>query len=306
MKSVYLSDQQFALLLILPVFAFNVAVIGYPLAYSLMISFTDFSAINKSMAFVGLEQYEAVLSNAFVRTSLITTAKFAMISIIFTVSLSLAIALALNENFFGRGILRTVALLPWAVSEFSTSIIWNFMYSQDYGALNGLLYSLHLIPSYQAWLRPETAIYLVCLAWTWHYAPLCGFFMLSALQAIPADLYRAARIDGAGPTRRFLHVTVPRIKYAILIVLVLVTIQSFRVFDIVYMMTQGGPGMSTTVASYYIYLANFLSYNFSFASALAYLLSLITIVLGTAYFLLLTRKPRRRIVSAPTEGGTSH
>ena len=203
----------------------------------------------------------------------------------------------LNEDFRGRGILRAVVLLPWAVSEVVTATMWIFIVNPTFGALNGVLAPLRVmsLPDFD-WLSENAAIYWVAVAFVWHIAPLGTFFFLAALQTIPTDLYRAAQIDGAGSIARFIHVTLPHLKYVVLIVLVVVTVEAFREFDLIFAFTRGGPGTSTQIFPLLIYRYTFEFSQYGRAAAASYLLIAIAMILTTAYFVLLTY--RRREVGA--------
>jgi len=279
---------------ILPILALNIALIGYPLLYLLYMSLNDYDVIRGKMNFVGLKNYLDAIQDPATVGAIPRTILFSATVVAASVLLGLAMALLLNEDFRGRSVLRTIVLVPWGVSEFATSAIWRFILSDSFGSLNGLLYALGLIKNYQLWLSEQMAIFWVAAAFAWHFTPLGAFFLLASLQTIPQDIHKAAKVDGAGPFRRFWNVTLPHIRYAVLIVLVLATMEAFRAFDVFYVMTGGGPGVATEVLTFHIYRQEFYYFNLGGAAATSYILTLIILVLAAVYFVMLTRRRRGR------------
>ena len=183
--------------------------------------------------------------------------------------------------------------------------MWIFIVNPTFGALNGVLAPLEFVAPDFNWLSENAAIYWVAVAFVWHIAPLGTFFFLAALQTVPSDLYRAAQIDGAGPIARFIHVTLPHLKYVVLIVLVVVTVEAFREFDLIFAFTRGGPGTSTQIFPLLIYRYTFEFSQYGRAAAASYLLIAIAMVLTTAYFVLLTYRRRQVAEIKPRLVGAS-
>ena len=293
-----LSDPQFALVIVGGVILFNTIVLVFPLIYSAWLSLHDTNVITKKQRFVGAKHYVDLLNDPQVVNSIMLSLKFTAVSVILSLAVGLAIALVLNEDFPGRGVLRAIVLLPWAVSEVVTATMWIFVVNPTFGGLNGILAPLGVVGSSHDWMGEASAIYWVAVAFVWHIAPLGAFFFLAALQTIPADLYRAARIDRAGPVARFIHVTLPHLKYVVLIVLVVVTVEAFRGFDLLFAFTRGGPGTGTQILSLLIYRYQFEFSKYGLAASASYLMIAIAMVLTTAYFIVLTY--RRRAVKTAT------
>ena len=291
-----LSDSQFGLNIVLGIILFNSLIIVAPLIYSAWISFHETNVILHRNILVGFSNYKKLIADPHVLEAISLTLHFTFVAVALSLIIGLSIALVLNEEFHGRGILRAVVLLPWAVSEVVTATMWIFIVNPTFGALNGVLAPLGLVPPNFDWLSENAAIYWVALAFVWHIAPLGTFFFLAALQTVPTDLYRAAQIDGAGPVARFIHVTLPHLKYVVLIVLVVVTVEAFREFDLIFAFTRGGPGTSTQIFPLLIYRYTFEFSQYGRAAAASYLLIALAMVLTTAYFVLLTY--RRRQVGA--------
>jgi ABC-type sugar transport system permease subunit len=289
-----LSDSNFALTIVGAVILFNVAVIILPLIYSAWISLHETNVILRKEQFVGGKHYAKLVADPQVLSSIILSLKFTAVSVVLSLFIGLGTALVLNEEFPGRGVLRAVVLLPWAVSEVVTATMWIFIVNPTFGGLNGILAPLGIVGASFDWLSEGVAIYWVAVAFVWHIAPLGAFFFLAALQTVPADLYRAARIDRAGPVARFVHVTLPHLKYVVLIVLVVVTVEAFRGFDLLFAFTRGGPGTSTQIFPMLIFRYTFELSQYGKAAGASYLLIAVALVLTTTYFVLLTYRRRER------------
>jgi len=199
--------------------------------------------------------------------------------------LGVLVALLLNQKFPGRGIVRTLVLLPWAIPPVVNALMWQWIYDSKIGALNGLLVTLGIIPEYRGWLsQPTSALLALAFADVWNVLPLAVILLLAALQKIPGELYESARIDGAGPIQLFRYVTFPWLAQTLLVVLILQTLSAIRVFDVIYVLTAGGPGTATTTLTWKTYLTTFENLDFGAGNAYAYTVSLITFGLALVYF----------------------
>ena len=285
-----LTDARFAYLLLIPILVANFLIIIYPLATSFVNSFLDINIYKGTADFVGLDNYIRLVGDSTVLKSTLTTFRFAIEGVLLAIVLAFGIALLLNEEFYGRTFLRIAVILPWAISEYSVAAMWKNILVQSYGPLNGFLYQVGLIQKHLTFLSPGHALDWLAVAWAWHWAPIGAFFLLASLQTIPLPLYSAARMDGAGVIRRFTKVIFPHMKYAFLIVTVFLTLEVLRAFDILYIMTGGGPGDLTKVLTLRIYEYYFEYSLYSYASAISYYLILIAFVVATVYFLILNKK----------------
>lgn len=298
-------DRRFAFLLSLPTLIGVLLVVGYPWLYSLWMSLHDVDMALGNWTFVGLQNYLRVFKDPIFIQSLIRTAYFAATTVIVGMILGLGMALVLNESFRGRPIMRSVLLVPWATSSVVVGILWAWIYDGQYGVLNAALFQLGLIRDYIPWLRDGfTALNLVALAWIWHQAPLAGLLLLAGLQAIPPNLYSAAKIDGASAWYRFWHITLPWLRPMLLNALILATINSIMAFDVIYVITSGGPGSATTVLSWYGYVTTFTYSRFGEGTAILYILSLLALLLAAVYIWLLYRGGSKVRVQAPAPAGT--
>jgi ABC-type sugar transport system permease subunit len=289
-----LSDGQFAWMLTLPVLIALLAVVGYPTLYSLWMSFHRIDLIFKRTEYVGWENYQwALTSPAFIHAVTITIYYTALVTI-FALAIAIGGALILNEKFRGRGIVMTLVILPWAVSLYATAIVWKYLYSPDWGMFNAVLRRLGLIDQPFNFLSEALAVPAVAVAHAWQIAPLGMYFVLASLQVIPEDLYKAAKVDRLGALGRFRHVVFPYIKAPLLIVMVLVTVEAARAFDIIFFMTGGGPGDVSTTLTWEVYRVFYKNNQYGQGAALGWLLVILTTIITTLYFLLLFWRRRER------------
>jgi len=273
-----------AWLLMLPLLVVMVAVIGWPLADTVRLSFTDARLVGTSGHFVGVDNYARMLASSNFRSTLTTTALFAVISVAAEMVLGVAAALLLNQNFHGRAIVRALMILPWALPTVVNATLWRLIYNPEYGALNAALTQLGLIDGYRSWLgEPATALAAIIVADCWKNFPLVALIALAALQAVPREMNAAALVDGAGPLARFRFVILPYLAGPLMVALVLRTIEAFKVFDIIWVMTRGGPANSTRTLSILVYQEAFSFQRAGSGASLALIVTLLITVLAVAY-----------------------
>ncbi len=274
-------------------------VVGVPLGYSLFLSLNRINPITHRWLFVGFGNYAALPGNAELWAALGRTAYFAALSMVGTTVLGAVFALLLNAQFFGRGFLRSVVLVPWAMASVSVGVLWSFLFAGDFGGVNGVLNDLGLPSLATPWLGDGfRALNLVALVHVWNQAPLSALMLLAGLQSMPASLHKAAMLDGAGPVRRFVSITLPWLKPNLLFISIIATINALMAFDVLWIMTRGGPGSATTVLSWLGYLTAFQFFKFGEGAAILYVLTLLSFILAILYFAVLG--PRR---AAPLGAG---
>jgi multiple sugar transport system permease protein len=251
----------------------------FPFAFSLVASFTDYSPIRAGGAsFVGLGNYARALSDPAFWSALGNTAFFVVGTIPFTTALALALALAVQPAFRGRTLFRVGFFVPSVVSVVVLSLVFKGLYASN-GALDGVVRALGLTPP--AWLLdPRTALPAIMAMDVWSASGYYMIIFLAGLEAIPRELYDAARLEGASRRAQLAHITLPLLKPTLLFVLVVNTVRSLQIFAEVFVMTRGGPLHSTTTVVYYLYEEAFYRFNLGYASAVAYLLFLITLALA--------------------------
>jgi ABC-type sugar transport system permease subunit len=234
--------------------------------------------------FVGLENYVEALRDPRFWGALGHTAFFAAASVGLELLIGLWLALALNRAFRGRGLVRAAVLVPWAIPTVVSALLWRFMFEGQHGIVNSLLLSTGLLGEPVVWfIDPLAAWVPVILADVWKTTPFVALLLLAGLQNIDASLYEAARIDGASIWRQFRYVTLPLLKPAILVALIFRTLDAFRVFDLIYALTGGGPGTSTEPIALYTFNALLQNLQFGYGSALSVIVFLVTFGLALLY-----------------------
>ena len=228
--------------------------------------------------FVGLDNYRAALTDQRLREAVVHTTSFAAVSVSLEIVFGMALALALDALARGRGIARVVVLLPWALPTVVAALVWRFMFESR--GIGGILDVDWLSRPFAAWVP-------IVLGDVWKSTPFVALLLLAGLQSIDASLYEAARIDGAGRWRRFTQITLPQLVPAITVAVVFRTMDAFRVFDLVYVLTGGGPGTATEVTSLYAFTTLLQDLRFGYGSALSVITFVLTFVLAIVYVRLL-------------------
>ncbi|MFK3967742.1 carbohydrate ABC transporter permease [Ensifer adhaerens] len=273
-----------AWLLMLPLLAVMIAVIGWPLIDTVRLSFTDAKLVGTEGAFVGFDNYAKMLGGSNFQRAFITTTWFAVVSVTAEMVLGVLAALLLNQQFRGRTALRALMILPWALPTVVNATLWRLIYNPEYGALNAALLQFGVIDSYRSWLgEPGSALAALIVADCWKNFPLVALIALAALQAVPRDITAASLVDGAGPFNRFRYVIMPYLAGPLLVALVLRTIEAFKVFDLIWVMTRGGPANSTRTLSILVYQEAFSFQRAGSGASLALIVTLLVTVLAVAY-----------------------
>lgn len=277
--------KRLGFVLIAPAMICIVSVLLYPLLYSAYLSlFSTFVGPGRLvLSFVGLRNYLEVLSSpdwwlAFGRTSY-----FVLYDIVVGMSMGLGIALLFSKQFRLRGVARALILFPYVLPSIVRALMWKWIYNSNYGFLDGILYQLGIIKSYIAWLSdPRLAIHMLIVANIWEGTPFAVIMYLAALQTIPLELYEASKVDGASAWQMFGKVTFPLLRPMTFTLIVMKIVATFKIFDLIYALTGGGPGSSTQVVGYLMYNTVFRSLQFGKGAAMSYLTLLI--ILGLVLF----------------------
>lgn len=287
-----LSEETFAYILNAPAIFLILALVAYPVLNSFWSSLHFYNLRRpRDYRFIGLENYAEILQSDLFWTSLRVTAIFTLGTTIAVITMSLTLAIVANEPIRGRAFLRMLILLPWAVPGVVNALMWRWIFNPRVGVLNGLFLSFGWIDEYRSWLmEPSTMYPAIILANVWNNLPFATIVFLAALQAIPQDLYDAALVDRANMWNRFRHVTLPWLIHPILIVLILQTMGGLRLFDIIYLLTGGGPGYETTTVGFAAFQTAFYSMDFGLGNAYSYVIALLTLVLAALYMRLLYRR----------------
>jgi ABC-type sugar transport system permease subunit len=228
--------------------------------------------------FIGLGNYASALTDQRLTEAIVHTMLFAAASVSLEIVFGMALALALETLARGRGIARVVVLLPWALPTVVAALVWRFMFESQ--GIGGVVYDDWLSRPFAAWVP-------IVLGDVWKSTPFVALLLLAGLQGIDATLYEAARVDGAGRWQRFTQITLPRLMPAITVAIVFRTMDAFRVFDLVYVLTAGGPGSATEVISLYAFTTLLQDLRFGYGSTLSIVTFVLTFVLALVYVRLL-------------------
>jgi trehalose/maltose transport system permease protein len=231
-------QTRLAWMLLAPSLAVVAVVAFYPLGQTVYQSFTDkqFLALEPTR-WVGLENYRDLIHDTIFRDAVYTTVRFTVITVAFEFVLGLIIALVVNSSFKGRGVMRAVMLVPWAIPTVIAAQMWNWMFNDVYGVINSALIKVHIIDHAVAWTaQPSTALGTVAAVDIWKTTPFVALLLLAGLQVIPGELYEAASVDGASKWQQFWRITMPLLRPAILVALIFRTLDALRVFDVFYVL----------------------------------------------------------------------
>lgn len=255
----------------------------YPIVRAFWLSwFTENLGTQLQPVFAGLSNYQRMLGDGRFWQSLSNTATFTVISVLLELLLGLGVALVLNKSFWGRGAVRTAAIIPWALPTAVMGLAWAWIFNDQYGVVNDLLLRLGLIDQGINWLgTPTLAMVALIVADVWKTTPFISIILLAGLQSISEDLYEAHRLDGASPWQSFTQITLPLLMPQILIALLFRFAQSFGIFDLVQVMTGGGPAGSTETVSIYIYSTVMRYLDFGYGAALV-VVTFLLLVLAVA------------------------
>jgi multiple sugar transport system permease protein len=288
-------ERRQAWVLLAPMLLMMFLLTAWPLGRTLWLSFTDTALVGDGTApsWVGADNFIYAVTDPDFRAALWRTLYFTLVSVAIEGVIGVLVALLLNQKFVGRNALRVLVILPWALPTIVNATMWRLNFNPDYGSINALLSQLGLIDHYRSWLGdPLSALNAVMLADIWKNYPLITLLTLAALQSVPEDLYEAARLDGASPWRRFRKITFPAIAAPLAVALILRTIDAFKVFDIIYVMTRGGPMDSTKTVSFFVYQESFSYLRAGSGASYAILMTVLCAILILLYMVLLLRQYR--------------
>jgi multiple sugar transport system permease protein len=272
--------------MVTPVVVLVALAVVYPIAYVVVVSAHEYSPFRAAgMRFLGLANYLQLALDPEFWASLRAGTIWVIGSVLPQFLLGLVMALLLNERFPGRGLVRTIVLLPWVVSGVVTGIIWLWLFDGTVGVINDLLLRAGLVDGPVAWtIAPTTTWLALFIANAWRGAPFFAIVLLAALQSISPDLYEAAKIDGAGSWTRFRHVTLPLILNTIVVATLLRALWTFNFLDLIWTMTRGGPANLTRTMPLYIFDKAYTEGDFGYASTIACTLCIVLLVFSAAYW----------------------
>ena len=277
-------------LLIAPLVVFIAVLSFYPTVVTTVEAFFRVSPLDPPTRFAGLANFRALFANSAITTSWVNTVIYMATGVVLSTVLGVAGAVALKRRFRFRGIVLALVILPWALPAVDEAVIWNWMYDPNFGVINSALHTLHLTGGYHVFLGLDRwlTVVLIEIVQVWQITPLSLLIILAALQAIPLDLYEAARVDGAGAWAAFRRVTLPLIRPAIAVAAVEAIVLSLNVFDQVYVLNGNAPLGSSLMLQTYI--TTFQDLNFGGGYALSLMVTVATALLSAAALLLIYRR----------------
>jgi multiple sugar transport system permease protein len=271
--------------LVLPALGVLALILALPIIASLLLSFMEADTADFQFGnWVGLDNYIRLASDPVFALALWNSIYWTVVEVSVVVTVSLAFGLLLNHPMGRKSVFRIILLVPWALAPVANAVLWKWIYNSSYGILNYIGVTLGLIPQPVVWLGdPAIALNALLLAEIWKEIPFITLLMLAGLQNVPSILYRASKLDGAGPVQTFRFVTLPQMKSTILICIVLQSIWALKSFDLVYVLTRGGPSNSTTMLNFLAYRVSFQFGNIGLGAAVADILFAVMFVLALAY-----------------------
>ena len=278
--------------MLVPSGAILVALSLFPLFYSIWLSFNEWNLGDRTATwhFVGLKNFATILTtDPFFWSAVRATAIFTGATVTIQTLFGLGIALLFSDEFRGRGLMRTLIVLPLMISPVVAGLIWRFMYNTDRGMVNYLLYLVGI--DKVDWLgRQASAMPAVILADIWQWTPFVALLLMAAIQALPDEPFEAALMDGASKWQMFRFLTLPMIRPALMVAILIRAMDSFKIFDLIYVLTLGGPGVSTQVLGLYTYKWGFKFFQMGYASAMSYLMIFMMVIVANVVVFLMRRR----------------
>ncbi|MGI5846374.1 MAG: carbohydrate ABC transporter permease [Alphaproteobacteria bacterium] len=272
-------------LLVLPVLVFILAFTLFPLLYSLNLSLRNFVLTQPwDTSFVGLRNFKEVVTSEYFAASLSSTLRFAFTAVITVLVYGITVGLLMDSKLRTSRILQVLILIPWAIPATVAGIMWKWIFHSDYGALNAFLVQTGFMKDYYSWFStPSTARVCLAVAHVWKEGSLAAVLILAGLQTIPKELRDAVYCDGGGPLTYFRYVVLPFLKPTLLVISIYETMIAILAFDLVYVMTGGGPGNATALISWYAYIEAFRFLNFGHGTALSFAIASVILLFILAY-----------------------
>lgn len=282
------SEARTRWLLITPAVLFVVIMLVAPVVFTIWLSFNEWTGgVLQSPAWTGLDNYSRLFTDPRFVDALGRTFVFTVTAVAIETVLGVAIAVLLNREFVAKGLVRTLLMLPMVATPVAIALVWRLMYEPNFGVLNVILEGIGLPPS-DFLASSSTVLRWLIVVDVWQWTPIIMLIVAASLAAQPSDMFEAAAVDGASPWQTFVRITLPAIRPAIVIAMAFRVIDALKTFDIIWVMTQGGPGFASETLNLYIYKQNFEAQNLGYSAAM--LNVFFAIVVGSALLLLRVRK----------------
>lgn len=276
------ATRRFANTMVSPTVIILLVMTAYPLVFTLIYSFTDYNLMKRNTSFIALKNYADLLGNAYFRQAIWNTVKFTVLTVVLEMVCGFFLALFVNSLKKGQKAMRTLLLLPYLLPAVTVALSWRMMLSPNYGIVNQVLTTLNL-PVYNWFSDIQTAFGMLVLIDVWQNTPFVFLLLYAALQSVPQAQYEAAKIDGASRFKTMIYVTIPNLKNSLSLCALLRTIDGFRVFEKVNLLTGGGPANSTATITQYLYNFGIKNLKFGFGSAGAIVMTILVLILASAY-----------------------
>jgi ABC-type sugar transport system permease subunit len=285
-----LSERQLASLFVAPALLVMAVLIGWPIVYALFLSFQTLTVSSGEInyQFVGLSNYLRFLEDTRLQQTIVQTVTYTFFRVAGAVGLGLGLAMLLNQVFWGVGLLKRLFLIPWALSNVVNALVWGWIFNGNFGVVNAMLLMVGAIDQYHVWFaEPATAMLAIVFADVWKAVPFAALMLMASLQGLPRDLEDAAKVDGANAWNRFRYILIPWMRPVLLVLLVMETMWAFKAFDLIWVLTKGGPLDRTMVLNVYAYQQTFSFFNFGYGASVAYFITLLILGLTVLYFVAL-------------------
>lgn len=284
LNSAQAATNRFGIGMITPTLVVLLIMTAYPLIFTFVYSFTDYNYLKgtEKASFVLFENYASLFQNGYFQQAVWNTIKFTILAVIFEMAFGLLVAIFVNSLRRGQKAMRTLLLLPYLLPAVTVALSWRMMLSANYGIINQVLKALNL-PVYNWFMDTKTAFGTILLIDVWQNVPFVFLLLYAALQSVSATQYEAARIDGAGFMQQFWYITIPNIKNSLALCALLRTIDTFRLFEKVNVLTGGGPAGTTSTITQFLYNYGIKSLDFGFGSAGAIVMTVLVLILSSFY-----------------------
>ena len=284
LNSAQAATNRFGIGMLTPTLIVLLVMTAYPLIFTFVYSFTDYNYLKgtENASFVLFDNYVSLFKNGYFQQSVWKTIKFTILAVVLEMALGLLIAVFVNSLKRGQKIMRTLLLLPYLLPAVTVALSWRMMLSANYGIINQFLKGLGL-PVFNWFMDTKTAFGTILLIDVWQNVPFVFLLLYASLQSVSENQYEAARIDGAGFFQQFWYITLPNIKGSLALCALLRTIDTFRLFEKVNVLTGGGPAGTTTTITQFLYTYGIKSLDFGFGSAGAIVMTLLVLILSSFY-----------------------
>ena len=284
LNSAQAATNRFGIGMLTPTLIVLLVMTAYPLIFTFVYSFTDYNYLKgtENSSFVLFDNYVSLFKNGYFQQAVWNTIKFTILAVVLEMALGLLIAVFVNSLKRGQKIMRTLLLLPYLLPVVTVALSWRMMLSANYGIINQFLKGLGL-PVFNWFMDTKTAFGTILLIDVWQNVPFVFLLLYASLQSVSENQYEAARIDGAGFFQQFWYITLPNIKGSLALCALLRTIDTFRLFEKVNVLTGGGPAGTTTTITQFLYTYGIKSLDFGFGSAGAIVMTLLVLILSSFY-----------------------